>query len=218
MQLAGRLSSILAGKEYKLKVIDRALLQNFLANDRIPSQSINREVIISIAEALHSRFMVFGTTELFQNGVVRLSSNVMDVTNKDWDGQGAMVYLGHPNSMENLEPIDPLPPLPTITTSVSGERLQHAGIDGVTTPRCTYMPNPPYSEVARKQKLSGSITTESVINAQGELENIRVVHGLMGGLNETTLSTMRSWRCQPALKEGKPVPVLVQFTVNFRLY
>jgi outer membrane biosynthesis protein TonB len=40
----------------------------------------------------------------------------------------------------------------------------------------------------------------------------------MGGLNETTLSTMRSWRCYPALKDEKPVPVLIQFTVSFQLY
>jgi protein TonB len=80
------------------------------------------------------------------------------------------------------------------------------------------MPNPPYSEGARKLKLRGSVTAEAVINTQGQLENMRIVHGLMGGLNETTLTTMRSWWCHPALKDEKPVPVLVQFTVGFRLY
>jgi len=55
------------------------------------------------------------------------------------------------------------------------------------------MPNPPYSEGARKLRLRGSVTAEAVINTQGKLENMRIVYGLMGGLNETTLSTLRSW-------------------------
>jgi outer membrane biosynthesis protein TonB len=80
------------------------------------------------------------------------------------------------------------------------------------------MPNPPYSEGARKLKLSGSVTAEAVINTQGKLENKRIVYGLMGGLNETTLRTMRCRRGHPALKDEKPVPVLVQFTVSFQLF
>jgi hypothetical protein len=32
------------------------------------------------------------------------------------------------------------------------------------------------------------------------MENIRIVHGLLGGLNETTIATMRSWRFHSALK------------------
>jgi TonB family protein len=80
------------------------------------------------------------------------------------------------------------------------------------------MPNPPYSEGARKLRLRGSVTAEAVINTQGKLENMRIVYGLMGGLNETTLSTLRSWRCHPALKDEKPVPFLVPFTVSFQLY
>jgi hypothetical protein len=206
-ELADQLSSTLAGKEYQLKVIDRALLQSLLAKDRIPDRSINREVILSIAETLDSRFMVLGTTEKFENGVVSLSSKVIDVAAKDWHGHNAVVNFGRLNLEVNLEPIDPLPPLPAITSSMSGERLQRAGVDGTAVPRCIYMPNPPDSEGARKLKLSGSVIAEAVINTQGKLENIRIVYGLMGGLNETTLSTMRSWRCHPASKDEKPVPV-----------
>ena len=83
-------------------------------------------------------------------------------------------------------------------------------------PSCTYRPNPPFSEEARKLQLGGKVDVEAVINSQGGLENFRIVHGLLGGLNETTIATMRSWRSHPALKDGKPDPVLVQSTVDFR--
>ena len=218
MELADTLSSELAHKDYKLRVIDRALLQNYLAKYRIPAQSIHRTVIRSIADELDTRFVVLGTTEQLESGVVRLSSNVIDVTGKDWDGQNAIVNLGPLGPGENLEPIDPFPPLPAITSSASGETLQRAGVDGTTMPSCTYMPNPPFSAEAIKLQLRGKVDLEAVINSQGGLENIRIVHGLLGGLNETTIATMRSWRCRPALKDNKPVPVLVQFTVDFRSF
>ena len=56
-----------------LEVIDRALLRSFLAKDRIPSQSIKRTVIHSIAEERGPRFLVLGTVEKFENGLGRLS-------------------------------------------------------------------------------------------------------------------------------------------------
>jgi hypothetical protein len=40
--------------------------------------------------------MVLGTTEKFENGVVSLSSKVIDVAAKDWDGHNAVVNFGRP--------------------------------------------------------------------------------------------------------------------------
>jgi TolB-like protein len=84
IQLADKLSTELARKEYKLNVIDRAHLQSFLAKYRIPAESVKRTVIRSIAEELDPRFMVFGTTEKFENGLGRLSSQV----SATWCAQG----------------------------------------------------------------------------------------------------------------------------------
>jgi TonB family protein len=218
LQLADTLSRELTNKEYKLRVIDRRLLQAFLAKERVSVQPEHRSVIRWISDGLDARFIVVGSTKKGDNGVVKLSSQLIDTESKEWRIYSAVVNLGPPNSAENLAPVDPSGPLPPITTSSSGEKVERAGVNGTTLPGCTYMPNPPYSEGARKLKLSGSVTVEAVINSQGQFENVRIVHGLPGGLNETTIATMRTWRCHPALKDGKPVPVLVPFTVNFRLY
>ena len=50
------------------------------------------------------------------------------------------------------------------------------------------------------------------------MENVRFVRGLPGGLNESAIATIRTWRCEPAVKEDKPVAVVIEMTVNFRLY
>ena len=42
-----------------------------------------------------------------------------------------------------------------------------------------------------------------------------LVRGLPDGLNDRTIATLKTWRCNPALKDGKPVPTRVQFVVNF---
>ena len=77
------------------------------------------------------------------------------------------------------------------------------------------MPNPPYSEEARKFQVRGVVLIDAVINSEGKFENVRIIRGLPDGLNDATLATMKTWRCNPALKDGKPVPSRVQFEVNF---
>jgi hypothetical protein len=105
-------------------VIDRSLLQDFLAKERVPA---HRGVINWISDALDARFVVFGTTERVDNGFVRLSSQLVDTGSKEWPVYTAPVNLGPLDSAESLEPVDPFGPLPEITTSFSGETVERAG-------------------------------------------------------------------------------------------
>ena len=81
------------------------------------------------------------------------------------------------------------------------------------------MPNPPYSEEARKAKYSGIVLVEAIVNLDGRLTNLRVIKSPGLGLDEYTIQTLMTWRCKPAIgPNGKPVPTIVPFEVNFRLY
>ena len=189
MQLADTLSRELTSKEYTLRVIDRRLLQTLLAKERVPAQW---ELSRWISDALDARFIVFGTTQKVENGLVSLSSQLIDTDSKELRVYSAIVNLGPLDSAQDLEPVDPFPILPAITTSSSGQKVERPGVNGTTNPSCTYMPNPPYSEGARKLKINGSVTVEGVINSQGRLENLRVLRGLPGGLNETSIAVLRT--------------------------
>jgi periplasmic protein TonB len=95
----------------------------------------------------------------------------------------------------------------------------HAGVNGVGMPSCFYMPSPPYSEEARKAKYSGLVLVEAVVNLDGHLSNMHLIKSPGLGLDENTLTTLKTWRCKAATgPSGKPVPTLVTFEVNFRLY
>jgi periplasmic protein TonB len=94
-----------------------------------------------------------------------------------------------------------------------------AGVAGVGTPSCFYMPNPPYSEEARKAKYSGVVLVDAIVNLDGHLSNMKLIKSPGLGLDENTINTMKTWRCKPATgAAGKPVPTIVTFEVSFRLY
>jgi periplasmic protein TonB len=101
----------------------------------------------------------------------------------------------------------------------TGGGVFRAGVNGVGSPSCFYMPNPPYSEEARKAKYSGVVLVQAVVTVDGRVTNPQVLKSPGLGLDDTTVTTMRTWRCKAATgPNGKPVPTLVSFEVNFRLY
>jgi len=89
---------------------------------------------------------------------------------------------------------------------------------GVSTPRATYDPEPDYSEEARKAKYQGIVILQAVIDAQGQPRDVRVVRSAGMGLDEKAVEAVRQWRFEPGTKDGRPVAVLVNVQVNFRLY
>lgn len=94
-----------------------------------------------------------------------------------------------------------------------------AGVNGVGTPSCYFMPNPPYSDEARKAKYAGTVLVDVVITTDGRVVNPHVIKSPGLGLDEVTINTLRTWRCKPANgPNGKPVPVELSVEVAFRLY
>lgn len=89
---------------------------------------------------------------------------------------------------------------------------------GVTAPRVLYNPDPEYSDEARKAKYQGNVVLWCIIGPDGRVHEIRVQRSLGMGLDERAVDAVRTWRFQPALKDGRPVAVQVNIEVTFRLY
>ncbi len=89
----------------------------------------------------------------------------------------------------------------------------------VTAPIAIYKPEPPYSEEARKAKYQGTVVLWIVVDVQGNVTpDIRVVKPLGLGLDEKAVETVRTWKFQPARRNGAPVPVHVMVEISFRLF
>ncbi|MGH7703737.1 MAG: energy transducer TonB [Gemmatimonadales bacterium] len=89
---------------------------------------------------------------------------------------------------------------------------------GVSAPRAIYAPDPEYSEEARKAKYQGTVVLYVEIGTDGRTHNIRIQRSLGLGLDEKAIEAVRSWKFEPARKDGQPVTVGVNIEVNFRLY
>jgi protein TonB len=88
----------------------------------------------------------------------------------------------------------------------------------VSAPRAIYDPEPQYTDEARKSKIQGVVMLAVVIGPDGRAHDFRVSRSLGMGLDEKAIETVRTWKFEPARKDGQPVAVLVNIEVNFRLY
>ena len=89
---------------------------------------------------------------------------------------------------------------------------------GVSAPRPIFMPDPEYSEEARKAKYQGTVVLNVQIGPDGRIHNPRIQRSLGLGLDEKAMEAVRTWKFEPARKDGQPVTVEVNIEVNFRLY
>ncbi|MBV9573467.1 MAG: energy transducer TonB [Acidobacteriales bacterium] len=89
---------------------------------------------------------------------------------------------------------------------------------GVSAPKATFQPDPEYSEEARKAKYQGTCLLSLVVGPDGLPRDVKVVHTLGLGLDEKAIEAVRTWRFDPAKKDGKAVASLINVEVVFRLY
>lgn len=89
---------------------------------------------------------------------------------------------------------------------------------GVSAPRVIYAPDPEFSEEARKAKYQGTVILWVVVGTDGRIHDVRVQRSLGMGLDEKAIEAVRTWKFDPARKDGIPVAVQVNIEINFRLY
>lgn len=99
----------------------------------------------------------------------------------------------------------------------TGGGVFHVG-GGVSAPKKIYDPDPEYSEEARKAKYQGTCVLYVVVGPDGKPRDIRVQRTLGLGLDEKAIEAVKTWRFEPATKDGKPVSVAINIEVDFRLY
>lgn len=99
----------------------------------------------------------------------------------------------------------------------TGGGVFHVG-GGVSPPRTIYAPEPEFSEEARKAKYQGVCTLGLIVGTDGRPSNIRVLSSLGMGLDEKAIEAVKTWRFEPAMKDGHPVRVEIAVEVDFHLY
>ncbi len=75
---------------------------------------------------------------------------------------------------------------------------------------------PDYPDAARRAHIQGSVTLETLINANGKVQQVTPVSG-NPQLAEAAVAAVRRWRYQPFTVDGHKVPIRTQVTVTFML-
>jgi TonB family protein len=93
-----------------------------------------------------------------------------------------------------------------------------SGKDVTSKARVLEKPEPTYTEAARKNQITGTVTLRAVFSAGGAVTNIHAVSGLPDGLTERAIAAAKSIRFVPATKDGHPVSMWMELQYNFNLY
>ena len=88
---------------------------------------------------------------------------------------------------------------------------------GIEAPRLLREVRADYTEDARQRGIAGDVVLEIVVRRDGSVGDIRILQGLPSGLNNRAVQAVRQWRFAPARRQGAPVDVIVEVSVEFKL-
>jgi protein TonB len=76
---------------------------------------------------------------------------------------------------------------------------------------------PTYSEEARKAKIEGDCFLSVAVDDKGNITDLHVIKGLGMGLDLRAIDAIRTWKFEPAFKDGKPIAAKFIVQVSFHL-
>ena len=76
---------------------------------------------------------------------------------------------------------------------------------------------PKYPEDYRRARISGLVILQLAISETGVVEDVRILKSKAPDLDMAAVAAAKSWKFRPATNDGKPVPVLFNLTINFKL-
>jgi periplasmic protein TonB len=76
--------------------------------------------------------------------------------------------------------------------------------------------DPSYPLLAKNQHVAGDVRIDALIDANGRVTTMKVISGPTL-LHQAAMDALRQWKYQPASLDGKPVPMHLTVTLQFRL-
>jgi TonB family protein len=86
----------------------------------------------------------------------------------------------------------------------------------VKAPVKTYSVEPVYSEEQRKAGVQGIIIAAILIDASGNVTGVHILKELPG-LDDAAIDAVKQWRFEPGTRNGQPVTVIFNLTIQFKL-
>jgi periplasmic protein TonB len=109
---------------------------------------------------------------------------------------------------------------PTVQQDTSGnaKNQEYSVGDVDSKPGALGQALPPYPRRARRRGIEGWVKVRFVVTKDGRVRNLSVLkESPTGVFHKTVMNTVPRWRFKPARKDGQPVDVWVEQTINFKL-
>jgi TonB family protein len=78
-----------------------------------------------------------------------------------------------------------------------------------------YRVEPDYTPDAREKQIAGTVVLGVTVGNDGSVQNIQIKKALFPSLDESSVSAVRKWRFEPAIKDGQPVSMYIQVEFYF---
>lgn len=97
---------------------------------------------------------------------------------------------------------------------------EREGTPGLVMPVVKWEEKPKYTSEAMRNKIQGVVGVQVVVGPDGKVIRGRVTQSLDKnyGLDDEAVKAAMFWKFEPGTLNGKPVPVLVNVTLEFRLH
>jgi TonB family protein len=99
-------------------------------------------------------------------------------------------------------------------SEVQVQRIRQGG--AVTAANLIQRVQPEYPEIARRERIQGTVRLHAIIGKDGTIRGLRVMSGACS-LSKSAYDAVRKWRYSPTTLEGKPVEVDTTIDVIYSL-
>jgi TonB family protein len=86
----------------------------------------------------------------------------------------------------------------------------------INPPRLIKKIEPIYPEEARKAGIEGIVILEAMTDEKGNVARVKVLKSIPE-LDQAAINSLKQWKYEPTIIDGKPTPIVFTVTVNFKL-
>jgi len=92
--------------------------------------------------------------------------------------------------------------VPKVARRVTGSSASQAE----KRPKLIYHTEPEYPQDARERNIQGNVELSLTVGVDGLAKDIVVTKPVYPSIDESAVATVRKWRFEPAIKDGRPTP------------
>jgi len=199
-----------------------------------------------LSDPAHGAWLVYGGIYVekldLSADTLRLEGPRGNLSDIKRDGKPILITFGKPVQIEIhlLQPINSLDDAETVLgrvfflgndaaehakpefrrakSSTSADTIYHIGQDHTKFPRPVHTPAPDFSAKAQKAKYQATVLMTIVVDKSGNIDRIRLDRAAGMDLDNEAVEKVKTWRFEPAIRNGQRVAVEMPIEVSFNLY